>query len=224
MRIQFGAAFMMGLVLLAGCSGLASSDEEPELTPTPTKTPTEIPTPEDATPEVTPTPQPSSFNASAFRQTFVNEVKEARSEGNISSLEYREDWQSVADATAEDLAEERAFQNNIIDSQEFNATYRLEEEGYSCSIEANERIHSAGSVSAYNWINTRVDTTTDGARYFTSEEELAKFMANRQMLSVQNETEQAETREIVYRDYSKYHTVGVHVDNESRVWLNYIVC
>lgn len=222
MRIQFGAALLVGLVLLAGCSGLAPSDEEPELTPI--YTPTETPTPEDATPEATSTSQPSSFNTSAFRQTFVNEVNEARSGGNISSLEYREDWQSVADATAEDLAEERAFQNNIVDTQEFNATHRLEEEGYSCSIEANGRFHSAGSVSAYNWINTRVDTTTDGTLYFTSEEELAKFMANRQMLSVQNETDQAETREIVYRDYSKYHTIGVHVDDKSRVWINYIVC
>jgi hypothetical protein len=233
-RTKFGAVLLVVIILLAGCSTLSPSDETPEFVPSNTAD-QEDPTPsntvdqEDPTPFVpsaevtTDAPPPSSFNASAFRQTMATEFNDARDMADMPPLEYREDWESVANSVAEDLANEQAIRNNLLDTRTFNVTNRLETAGKTCSIQANGYTYRAGSYYAYNWMYTQVNTT-DGVRYFTSEVELAKHMTNSQMLSDLNETERDEVREVVYREFSEYHTVGIHVDEKFRVWVTYIVC
>jgi len=223
MRTKLYVILLVVLIMLAGCSDPIQSDETPEFVPSNTPDQKES-TPYVPSTDVTTTaPPPSSFNTSAFRQTMATEFNNARSMANMPPLEYREDWESVANSVAEDLADKRAFRNNLIDTRTFNTTNRLEMAGKDCSIQANGKTHYAGAYHAQSWMYTKVNTT-DGTRYFTSEVELATHMTNSQMLSDLNETERDEVRNIVYKDFSEYHTVGIHVDEEFRVWVTYIVC
>lgn len=231
---------LCGLVLLAGCQGpsqlFGSSDEvsterpttQSPVTPTSTATPNQS-TAETApaTPVTTTTPTRNdgneSFDPSAFRTAFREDIADARETRGVTPLTVAPEQRQVTDTIARELAEAGYFENATAqNSSRFDVRSRLNRAELSCSAATADGQPVGGGFLLKGFYRTYIET--DGnITYYETESQLARSMTTR-VLTTNSTAETQALAATVYSPEAMTQSIGVYRTDTNAIYVVYAVC